>query len=331
MPEWRLTRLRGEFCVAWDEDSDGRTIRRRYRLGTADKAEAARRAPARYAELTRPAGSTVAELWQGYVADKEGRAVLDTMQHTWKALAARFASLEGAAITIADCRAHTAERRAMGRSDGTIHTELGHLRTVLKWAEAHRLIDRAPAIERPTKPDPRHGYLTRQEVARLVAAAKAPHIALAIRLMIGTGARVTAALELTWDRVDFERRLIHLRNPFDKTRRKGRATVPMNAGLEKALREAREAALSAYVVEWAGGPVRSIKRGLKAAGKAAGLPDVSPHIFRHSAAVWQAEAGVSMKEIADCLGHSDSRITERVYARWSPDRLRTAAAALEID
>lgn len=331
MPEWRLTRLQGEFCLVWDEARDGRTIRRRYRLGTSDKAEAARRAPARYAELTRPQGSTVADLWAGYVKDREGRAVLQTMLHTWKAIEARFGAMEGAAITIADCRAHTAERRERGRSDGTIHTELGHLRTVLKWAEAHRLIDRAPAIERPAKPDPKSGYLTRSEVSRLIAAARAPHIALAIRLMIGTGARVTAALELTWDRVDFDRRLIHLRNPFDKTRRKGRATVPMNDGLEKALRAAREAALSAYVVEWAGGPVRSIKRGLKAAATAAGIPDVSPHVFRHSAAVWQAEAGVSMKEIADFLGHSDSRLTERVYARWSPDRLRTAAAALDVD
>jgi len=331
MPEWRLTRLRGEFCVAWDEEHDGRTVRRRYRLGTTDKAEAARLAPARYTALTRPAGTTVAELWTGYVKDKEGRAVLETMTHTWKALEARFGSMDGETITIADCRAHTAERRGAGKSDGTIHTELGHLRTVLKWAEAHRLIDRAPAIERPSKPEPKRDYLTRQQVTKLIAAAHAPHIALAIRLMIGTGARVTAALELTWDRVDFERRLIHLRNPFDKARRKGRATVPMNDGLERSLLEARDAALSAYVIEWAGGPVRSIKKGIKAAGKAAGIPEVSPHIFRHSAAVWQAEAGVSMKEIADFLGHTDSRITDRVYARWTPDRLRTAAAALELD
>ncbi|MGV8936413.1 MAG: hypothetical protein ACOH2J_04775 [Allorhizobium sp.] len=47
----------------------------------------------------------------------------------------------------------------------------------------------------------------------LVDAAKASHIALAIRLMIATGARNEAALQLTWDRVDFDRRMIQLRNP----------------------------------------------------------------------------------------------------------------------
>lgn len=326
MPEWRLTRLRGEFCVTW-QDGD---IRRRYRLGTTDKAEAARSAAARYAELTRPIGITVADLWAGYVRDREGRAVLKTMDYTWGVLKPRFASMTADQITIPVCREHTKERRAKGISDGTIHTELGHLRTVLKWAEAHRLIDRAPAIERPTKPEPKSDYLTRVQVQRLIDHSKVPHIALAIRLLIGTGARVTAALELTWDRVDMTKRLIHLRNPFDLTRRKGRATVPINDTLLAALKEAKPGSLSPFVIEYGGMPVKSIKRGIKAAAKSAGIDAVSPHVFRHSAAVWMAEAGVSMKEISDYLGHGDSRVTERVYARFSPDHLRRAAGALDL-
>lgn len=38
-----------------------------------------------------------------------------------------------------------------------------------------------------------------------------------------------------------------------------------------------------------------------------------------------------MEEIAQYLGHSDSRITSRVYARYSPDFLREAADLLEFD
>lgn len=55
---------------------------------------------------------------------------------------------------------------------------------------------------------------------------------------------------------------------------------------------------------------------------------VSPHVFRHSAAVWLAEAGNSMDVIAQVLGHSDSRITTAVYARFSPTYLRKAINAL---
>lgn len=327
MPDWRLTRLRGEFCVTWDE-ADG--VRRRYRLGTADPKEAARLAASRYAELTRPRGTTIADLWKAYTIDREGRAVLGTMKFTWKALEARFGQMEGSALTVIDCREHTAERRKAGIQDGTIHTELGHLRTVLVWAEKNGLIDRAPHVERPAKPDPKEGYLKREEVARLIAGAKVPHIKLAIMLMIGTGARNAAALELTWDRVDFNRGLINLRNPFDGTRRKGRATVPMNPSLKAALLEAKDAALSPFVVEWAGAPVKSIKKGLKAAAKAARLDEVSPHMLRHSAAVWLAEDGHDMTRIAQFLGHSNSRITEKVYARYSPDHLRDLAQTLDL-
>ncbi|MGE8105180.1 tyrosine-type recombinase/integrase [Allorhizobium sp. NPDC080224] len=327
MPDWRLTRLRGEFCVTWDE-ADG--VRRRYRLGTSDPKEAARLAASRYAELTRPRGTTIADLWKAYTIDREGRAVLGTMKFTWKALEDRFGQMEGSALTVIDCREHTAERRKAGIQDGTIHTELGHLRTVLVWAEKNGLINRAPHVERPAKPDPKEGYLKREEVARLIAGAKVPHIKLAIMVMIGTGARNAAALELTWDRVDFNRGLINLRNPFNGTRRKGRATVPMNPSLKGALLEAKEAALSPFVIEWAGTPVKSIKKGLKAAAKAARLDEVSPHMLRHSAAVWLAEDGHDMTRIAQFLGHSNSRITEKVYARYSPDHLRDLAQTLDL-
>lgn len=326
MPEWRLTRLNGEYCVTWDED--GR--RRRYRLGTTNKSEAPALAAARFAALSCPPGSTVREIWAAYRRDKEGRSVLKTMDYTWTALEVPFGDLEGDAITIRQCREHIEKRRQAKISDGTIHTELGHLRTVLRWAEAHKMIVKAPAIERPMKPQPRSDYLTRYEVSRLIEAAPADHIKLAIRLLVGTGARVTAALELTWDRVDFQRRLIHLRNPFDRERRKGRATVPVNDGLVDALRAAEKTAQTRFVIEYGGKPIASIKRGIKKAASEAGIPNVSPHVFRHSAAVWMAEAGHSMQEISQYLGHGDSRITERVYARYSPGHLRKLADSLDV-
>ncbi len=37
-----------------------------------------------------------------------------------------------------------------------------------------------------------------------------------------------------------------------------------------------------------------------------------------------------MSEIARYLGHKDSRITERVYARFSPEHLRAASKSLEV-
>lgn len=199
---------------------------------------------------------------------------------------------------------------------------------VLRWAERHGLIDRAPAIERPAKPEPKEGYLTRPEVSRMIDAVNSKHVGVAIILLIGTGARSAAARELTWDRVDFARRMIQLRNPFDKAKRKGRATVPMNDTLAHALTAAKAVALTPFVIEWAGKPIKSLKRGLKAAGAAIGRPDVSPHMLRHSAAVWLAEDGHSMEEIAQFLGHGDVKVTTRIYARFSPTHLRKLSDSL---
>ncbi|TDH35055.1 site-specific integrase [Pseudohoeflea suaedae] len=326
MREWKLQQYRGSYCIVWNDDGG----RRRYTLGTADHREAEARAPAFFAELTRPRGETVRELWQAYLSDMSGRAVTETMKFTWRAVEPVFGTLDGTAVTIAHCRAHTEARRAAGIGDGTIHTELGHLRMVLLWAEKRGLVSKAPHIERPPKPAPKDAWLTREEANSLINAAKTPHIKLAIRLMLGTAARNAAALELTWDRVDFYRSTLSLRDPKDLTRRKGRATVPLSDGLKAALVEAKAGALTNHVIEWAGAPVKSIKRGLKAAGTAIGRPDVSPHMLRHSAAVWLAEDGHSMEEIAQFLGHKNSRMTANVYARFSPTHLRKLANSLEI-
>jgi len=200
---------------------------------------------------------------------------------------------------------------------------------VLRWAEKRRLIDRAPHVDRPPAPPPRNRWLTRDEARRLIDGAEAHHIRLAIILMLATAARVSAVLELTWDRIDMERGIVVL-DPGDGQGRKGRATVPINGMLRAALTEAAKASISDYVVEWGGRPVKSIKTGFRRAAANAGLTDVSPHVLRHTGAVWMAEKGTSMDRIAQYLGHSDSRITERVYARFAPDHLRDEADILDL-
>jgi integrase len=325
---YRVGWLNGKCVLVW-RDASGK--RKRYSLGTADPREAQRRAPAVYVELTRPRGKTVADLWKAYVADRQGRAILVTMQHTWKALADRFGPMDGDRITIADCRAHMEGRRRFGIKDGTLLTELGHLRTVLRWAEKHGLILRAPYIERPSAPKPQGRHLTREQLRALIQACDLPHLKLFVHLAYATAGRSSALLGLTWNRCDFERGKINLEDPTIDHPHKGRAIVPMTDGLRIALSEARRGALTDFVIEWAGKRVASVKRGIKAAGLRTGIGKVTPHMLRHSAAVRMAEDGVPMEEIAQYLGHSNVNVTRRIYARFSPDYLRNAARSLELD
>jgi integrase len=99
-----------------------------------------------------------------------------------------------------------------------------------------------------------------------------PHVQLFVILAMTTGARMGALLGLTWDRVDFEGGTIDLIDPTRVQTKKHRPRVPMNATARAALSEAREGAQTRYVIEWSGKPIKSVKKGLEAAGRRSGLP-----------------------------------------------------------
>ena len=326
---YSIGKLNGKFVLVY-RNAQGQ--RHRHSLGTDDASQAKLRAPALYAELTRPKGRTIRELWDAYIVDKAGNAKIPVMKFTGRALEARFFGMAAETITDADCKAHISARRADNIKDWTIYTELTHLRSVLLWAVKQKLIEHAPHIERPPEPKPKEDkHLSHEEVQRLTDACNIHHVKLAVVLFYVTGARSAALRGLTWDRVDFVHEKIDLRDPTIKRPHKGRAIVPMNQTAKEHLLRAQRLSLSKYVIEWAGRPVRSNKTGLKYAAKAAGITQpVSPHVLRHSSAVRMAEQGVDMEEIRQYLGHRDVKVTSLIYARFSPKHLQKAASALEL-
>lgn len=326
MPQYRIGRLKGRFVVTWTDAG----TRRRYRLDALTPKEAESEAiDLIRRETVSQTSTTVSGLWQAYLAERKGRPVEVNMRSSGKRVCQTFGHLRPDQITVQMCRDYAKARSAEGLKPGSVWTELGHLRTCLGWAVKVGLIGRAPHIERPQKPAPRDRYLTHAEISDLIAADCAPHIRLAIVLLLTTAGRVSAVLDLTWDRVDFERGQVNLRREMLGPR-KGRAVVPMNNTMRAALTAAKAAAMTDYVVEWAGGRVGSIRRGFSTAIVNAGLADVTIHTLRHTAAVHMAEAGVPMAQISQFLGHSNIRVTESVYARYSPSFLKGAAGALEF-
>lgn len=196
----------------------------------------------------------------------------------------------------------------------------------MNWAAGEKLIPAEPLMELPQGAPPRDRWLTQEEAQALLAAAETPHIRLFVMLALHTAARAASLLDLTWDRVN--EKFIDL-NPLGRTRtRKGRAVVPMNPVLWAALSEARSGALTDHVIEWAGKPVMSVKNGVQRAVARAGLEDVTPHTFRHTAATWMVQAGVPIPKVAAYLGHRDSRTTERVYGHHAPDYLTEGSGAI---
>jgi integrase len=60
----------------------------------------------------------------------------------------------------------------------------------------------------------------------------------------------------------------------------------------------------------------------------AGLPDVTPHTLRHTAATWLMQGGADLWEAAGFLGMSVEQL-ERTYGHHHPDHLKGAHDTLD--
>lgn len=328
MPDITIGRLRGGFCVQWNDPETGK--RRRYQLKARTREEAEPEARDRYIkECGLRTDPTTADLWGHYVTYLGTRPTATTMRATGKAILPHFGAMMPRHITDDDCLGYAAKRQAAGISVGSIHTELGHLRSCYTWAAKRRMIEYAPHVLRPPKPDSDVEPLSDAEARALIEGCHAPHIRLAVILMLTTAGRVGAILDLKWDRVDFDRGTINLRLA-DGVTRKGRAVLSMNPMSRAALEAAYHARLTEYVIEHGGGRVGCIRTGFKAALARAGIKRrVRIHDLRHTAAVKMLQAGVSMELVSQTLGHSNTEVTRRVYARFAPQD--TAGAVVHLN
>lgn len=325
-----LGKHRGTYVLVWYDSG------KRYRksLGTADKEQANRFLAAFLSEqeLSHKQGMhTVAELCALYVSSKAvaGKPT-ERINYAFRSLLSepRISGAHPSSISAHLLNEWSASRRSTA-SVGTLHVELGYLRACLRWAVRHGYLDKAPLVELPTKPRPKTDYIPRAQFLEILEETKYPHVRLFLTLAISTGGRSSSILELTWDRIDFSKRLINLDNPNRDRTSKGRAIVPMNKTAFAALSEAKKGSVSDYVIEWGGRPIKSMKTAFMLLSKRTGIK-LTPHMIRHSAAVWMAEGGVPMAEISQYLGHTNTSVTERVYARFSPGYLQKAASILDL-
>ena len=319
MSEYRLVRHRGQWSLAYG------TPRKRIATGTNDRGRAEAIAGEIWRRLNRPAQERVSDLWAPYKADRVANGSSEArLNSLWKTLEPHFGYKLGRAITKQDCRDYSAMRKRLGKSNSTVKTELEALRACLRWHYGKG----APVISAPPPSKPRERYLTKEEAERLLAAIETPHARLFVTLALSTGARMSAILDLTWDRVDFVHGTIDFMPAGRHKSNKRRTVVPMNKRARVALEEAQKGALTDHVIEYGGKQVGSVKKAIAAAAHRSGVP-CSPHVFRHTAGVWMAQEDVPMQKIAQVLGHTSTRVTESVYARYSPRFMADAAAALD--
>lgn len=322
MSDYRLTMHRGKFALTWHET--GHKHPRRISTGTNDRGEAEAVARQIWHRINAAQSERLRDLWPIYTADRiaDGARANRFAAH-WTALMGMFGNRIGSSITRADCRLYYQSRKAAGYSDSTIKTDLELLRACLR---RHYGAAAAPPIWIPPGSKPRDNCLTKAQARTIVQAAATPHIRLFVILGLTTGARAGAILDLEWSRVDFAQGTIDYRSAGRAETNKRRTIVPMNAVCRAALDEAAAARQSDHVIEWAGGPVKSVKKAVARLAERTAIT-FSPHTLRHTCAVWMAQDNVPMQMISQYLGHTSLRMTEQVYARYSPNFMTDASAA----
>lgn len=229
-------------------------------------------------------------------------------------------------ITASRCRAYAAERGTT-----TARNELETLRAAINfWHRERGPLPSVPAIVLPPKPEPRERYLTREEAAKLLWAARhKPHLTRFILLGLYTGSRSAVVLGMQWSQIDMKAGVMRRRGAgVAEDARKRTPPVRLGRRILSHLRRWQriDAALGVtYLCHYDGRKIDKLRTAWPAAVKRAGLgAEVTPHILRHTRATWLMQNGVDPWEAAGHLGMTIGTLT-RVYGKHSPDYQKRAA------
>ena len=214
-------------------------------------------------------------------------------------------------------------------SEATVRRELEQLQAAINYAHKDNIIDICPYVWKPDKSEPRTRWITVEEAAKLLQAARrnakaSNHLPIFILIALYTGARSEAILRLRWHQVDLEKGYIDFTNRRDSKNKKA-AIVPISGKLLGHLKRHRKYGTDiGYVIHINQDRIKSVKTSFKSACNDAGLKDVTPHVLRHTAISWRMHRRVPTYEIAKLVGHSSPQMIERVYGHLSPDHLKDA-------
>lgn len=184
-------------------------------------------------------------------------------------------------------------------------------------------------------------FLTQDQTVRLLAAVRQSEsemLQYIVLFLIYTGARKREVLDAKWQDIDWSQKSWRI----PKTKSGKIRHVPLSSGAIELLQnlkfriEVDELSNSNGSVDLArpifanpktGEPYVSFFYSWNAARIRAGLPDLRVHDLRHSFASFLVNAGRSLYEVQELLGHADIRTTSR-YAHLSRERLFAAVEAV---
>jgi integrase len=159
------------------------------------------------------------------------------------------------------------------------------------------------------------------------------HLTRFILIAVYTGTRKQDILRLeftpslTGGHFDLERGVLHRKSiAARQTKKRGTPAKLPRQLLAHARRWERLSVC--YAVEYAGRPVKDVKRAWASVAARAGVVGTSPHAAKHTAITWAMQWGAKLPDAAAFFGTSIQTI-ESTYFHHHPDFQKSAVAALE--
>ncbi len=142
-----------------------------------------------------------------------------------------------------------------------------------------------------------------------------------LEILYGCGLRIAELAILRWDQVDLDERMLRVLGKGKKER-----LVPFGRRAREALLRWREFSprVGEYVFPGQKGgslSVRTVHRVVARAARKAGVPEMTPHVLRHSFATHMLEGGASLRVLQDLLGH-ENLLTTQQYLAVHADHLK---------
>lgn len=242
------------------------------------------------------------------------------------------------------CRAYSKWRNV---GDGTVRYELGRLSSAIRhWHKEHGQLAAIPTVTLPPSPTSRESFLSRDEAARLLAAARGysfkngvvtydrsrayPGLARFIIIGIGTGTRHKATLQLGWKPnrmggyIDFATGNLYRQAEGAKRTKKRQTPVRLGKRLLSHLKRWKRIDQEKWsddvpiIHTPTGKPIDRMRHQWYDAVDRADLGHITPHILRHTRATWLMQEGVPHFEAAGALAMSVQTL-ERTYGHHHPD------------
>lgn len=243
-------------------------------------------------------------------------------------------------LTVLDVDYLLHQKYEAGLSGSTVQRIRMVLVKALRHAERRDLVHRNVAaltdLRRATRRESRS--LTPEQARQLLAASQTQPLGITVQLGLYLGLRPGEVLGLQWSDIDFNECTLSVQRSLKRENNQLRLGPPKTNGSHRTLKmsEPLASALLQHAAEqhrqrvvagelWhefdlvvateIGTPVdpSNSRRALNDFCDRAGIGHWSPNELRHSFASLMSLSGAPMEEVADAMGHVDTRMTSRVY------------------